>query len=73
MTKKIGTVQQVFPTPISIPDPGETRLPPRETPYRWDKLDLNAHIRTGVNTCFGEYSPNPVLHLLPFDSRLKRD
>ena len=49
----MGTVRDVVPTPTSLPDPGPSDLSERTEPYRWEGIDVNAHIRTGVDTCFG--------------------
>ncbi|EIW67847.1 hypothetical protein TREMEDRAFT_21150, partial [Tremella mesenterica DSM 1558] len=56
ITKKIGKVEQPSLTPTILPDPGETTLRYSRKVYKWDKVDLNAHLRTGKDTCFDHFT-----------------
>jgi len=69
VTKKIGNVQEIFPTPTSIPDPGETGLPEREGRYRWEGVDMNQHLRNGEDTCFGRFAAVSHSCFYSLDSR----
>lgn len=56
MTKKIGEVHKPAPTPLTLPDPGETKMSMEKSEFVLDGLDMNARIRTGLDTCFGTLS-----------------
>ena len=47
---------KVVPTPESLPDPGDVKLDHKESQekYTWPHEDVNAEIRTGKDTCYGE-------------------
>ena len=47
---------KVVPTPESLPDPGDVKLDHKESQekYTWPHADVNAEIRTGKDTCYGE-------------------
>lgn len=52
----MGPVPQPFPTPTTLPDPGDTtlQLEPGRERFKWEGVDMNREIRTGVDTCYGE-------------------
>lgn len=53
----MGDVPRPAPTPDSLPDPGKGKLEfsKKDGKLKWDKVDMNAEIRTGNDTCFGMY------------------
>lgn len=58
ITAKMGEVQGVVAEPETLPDPGPTELEyeQAEVQVKWEGVDLNAEIRTGEDTCFGEWA-----------------
>lgn len=64
MTKKIGPIAKLVPTPTSLPDPGDTTLKQekKKEKYVWPDVDKNAEIRTGKDTCYGMSTRQPGSH-----------
>jgi hypothetical protein len=55
VTKELGPVEDVAPTPTELPDPVGAKLKYDKSKYdnyKWPHLDANEHIRTGEDTCY---------------------
>ena len=50
----MGEIARPLPTPTTLPDPGETKLEyeASDEAFNWPGHDLNAHERTGTDTCY---------------------
>jgi cryptochrome len=50
----MGDIARPLPTPLTLPDPGDTTLDvePSDEAFNWPGHDLNSHHRTGTDTCF---------------------
>jgi len=56
VTKDLGGVEDVAPTPTELPDPIIEKLKYDKSKYdnyKWPHLDVNEHSRTKKDTCYG--------------------
>lgn len=59
VTSKMGKLEEVYPTPKELPGPGKTELEydtMKLDKFTWREIDINSHIRTGKDTCYGEFA-----------------
>ena len=57
-TSTLKGLEEVSPTPDSLPDPAEKKLDydkKKYDNYKWPDHDVNEHIRTGKDTCYRTY------------------
>jgi cryptochrome len=57
VTKDLGKIEDVAPTPEALPDPVSEKLEydrSKYDNYKWPHLDVNEHIRTGNDICYGK-------------------
>lgn len=50
-------LEEVSPTPKSLPDPADKKLDydkKKYDNYKWPHHDVNEHIRTGKDTCYSK-------------------
>ena len=55
MTKDLGGIEDIPPTPDTLPDPVAEKLKYDKSKYdnyKWPHLDVNEHIRNGDDTCY---------------------
>jgi len=57
VTKDLGGIEDIAPTPDTLPDPVAEKLKYDKSKYdnyKWPHLDVNEHIRNGDDTCYSK-------------------